>query len=151
MKFGIKQGLTRPAPAQQRSPAVCTAANPRGRSADCTASALRTSAGTGLRSIPPTPIPQRAVRAGDLFPNQRLLYSAPAVPHSIIQPDPQKGRHHGAGLFIACLVQKSEPKNATVLVTSNLTAYVWSTKCRRKKKLITQFSCKSRDKSFEPN
>jgi hypothetical protein len=55
----------------------------------------------------------------------------------------------------ACLVgsptQKANPKSATVPVTSNLTAYAWSTKCRRKKKLITQFSCKSRDKSFEPN
>jgi hypothetical protein len=43
------------------------------------------------------------------------------------------------------------PKSATVPVTSNLAAHAWSIKCRRKKKLITQFSCKSRDKSFEPN
>jgi hypothetical protein len=47
--------------------------------------------------------------------------------------------------------QKVNPKSATVLITSNLTADAWSTKYRRKKKLITQFSCKSRDKSFEPN
>jgi hypothetical protein len=55
----------------------------------------------------------------------------------------------------ACLVppptQKANSKSATVPVTSNLAAHAWSTKCRRKKKLITQFSCKSRDKSFEPN
>jgi hypothetical protein len=42
--------------------------------------------------------------------------------------------------------QKVNKKSATVLVTSNLTAHTWSTKCRRKKKLITQFSYKSRDK-----
>jgi hypothetical protein len=48
-------------------------------------------------------------------------------------------------------LQKANPKSATVPVTSNLTAYAWSTKYRRKKKLITQFCCKSRDKSFEPN
>jgi hypothetical protein len=47
--------------------------------------------------------------------------------------------------------KKVNPKSATVSVTSNLTANAWSTKCRRKKKLITQFSYKSRDKSFEPN
>jgi hypothetical protein len=47
--------------------------------------------------------------------------------------------------------RKVNPKSATVPVTSNLVAYAWSTKCRRKKKLITQFSCKSQDKSFEPN
>jgi hypothetical protein len=48
-------------------------------------------------------------------------------------------------------LQKAKPKSDTVLVTSNLTAYAWSTKYMRKKKLITQFGCKSRDKSFEPN
>jgi hypothetical protein len=48
-------------------------------------------------------------------------------------------------------LQKANPKSATVPVTSNLTAYAWSTKYMRKKKLITQFGCKSRDKSFEPN
>jgi hypothetical protein len=42
--------------------------------------------------------------------------------------------------------QKANQKSATVPVTSNLTPYAW-----RKKKLITQFGCKSRDKSFEPN
>jgi hypothetical protein len=47
--------------------------------------------------------------------------------------------------------RKVNPKGATVSVTSNLAAHAWSTKCRRKKKLIIQFSCKSRDKSFEPN
>jgi hypothetical protein len=47
--------------------------------------------------------------------------------------------------------QKVNLKSATVPVTSNLAAHAWSIKCRRKKKLITQFSCKSRDKSFEPN
>jgi hypothetical protein len=55
----------------------------------------------------------------------------------------------------ACLVdihtQKENPKSATVPVTSNLAAHAWSIKYRRKKKLITQFSCKSRDKSFKPN
>jgi hypothetical protein len=51
----------------------------------------------------------------------------------------------------ACLVAIQSKKVCTVLVTSNLAVHVWSTKCRRKKKLITQFSCKSRDKSFEPN
>jgi len=48
-------------------------------------------------------------------------------------------------------LQKANPKSATVPITSNLTAYAWSTKYRRKKKLIAQFGCKSRDKSFEPN
>jgi hypothetical protein len=47
--------------------------------------------------------------------------------------------------------QKVNPKSDTVPVTSNLAAHAWSTKYRRKKKLITQFNCKSRDKSFEPN
>jgi hypothetical protein len=47
--------------------------------------------------------------------------------------------------------KKVNPKSATVPVTSNLAAHAWSTKCRRKKKLITQFSYKSRDKSFKPN
>ena len=41
-------------------------------------------------------------------------------------------------------------KFCAVPVTSNLAAHVWSTKCRRKKKLITQFTEKSRDKTFEP-
>jgi hypothetical protein len=49
------------------------------------------------------------------------------------------------------LVPKRNSKSVTVPVTSNLAAHACSTKCRRKKKLITQFSCKSRDKSFEPN
>ena len=34
-------------------------------------------------------------------------------------------------------------------VTSNLAANALSIKCRRKQKLITQFVCKSRDKSFD--
>jgi hypothetical protein len=51
----------------------------------------------------------------------------------------------------ACLVPHTTKKVCTVSITSNLATHAWSTKCRRKKKLITQFSCKSRDKSFEPN
>jgi hypothetical protein len=47
--------------------------------------------------------------------------------------------------------QEVNPKSGTISVTLNFVAHAWSTKCRRKKKLITQFSCKSRDKSFEPN
>jgi hypothetical protein len=54
----------------------------------------------------------------------------------------------GKSLFSS---RKVNPKSATVSVTSNLAVHAWSTKCRRNKKLITQFSCKSRDKSFEPN
>ena len=45
-----------------------------------------------------------------------------------------------------------KPKNfCAVPVTSNLTAHAWSTKCRRKKKLIAQSRWKLRDKCFEPN
>jgi hypothetical protein len=57
-------------------------------------------------------------------------------------------RRHTRSLFSS---RKVNPKSATVSVTLNLAAHAWSTKYRRKKKLITQFSCKSRDKSFEPN
>ena len=43
-------------------------------------------------------------------------------------------------LLRACLDSK---KFYVVLVISNLTAHAWSTKCRRKKKLITQLAEKS--------
>ena len=43
--------------------------------------------------------------------------------------------------------KKFSPQN----VTSNLTAHAWSTKCRRKTKLIAQLGEKSRDETFEPN
>jgi len=36
-------------------------------------------------------------------------------------------------------------------ITSNLAAHAWSIKYRRKQKLITQFTCKSRDESFDPS
>ena len=42
-------------------------------------------------------------------------------------------------------------KFSRFLVTSNLVAYAWNIKYKRKQKLITQFSCKSRDKSFDPS
>ena len=42
-------------------------------------------------------------------------------------------------------------KFCIVTVTSNLAAHACSTKCRWKKKLITQLVEKSRDETFEPN
>jgi hypothetical protein len=57
----------------------------------------------------------------------------------------------GVGLKSLFSLQKANLKSAIISITSNLRTYAWSTKYRRKKKLITQFSCKSRDKSFEPN
>ena len=48
----------------------------------------------------------------------------------------------------ACLVPK---KFCALNITSNLAAHAWSTKCRRKKKLITQLVEKSRDETFESN
>jgi hypothetical protein len=63
-------------------------------------------------------------------------------------PTPCSSRFLLKSLFSS---RKVNPKSATVSVTSNFAAHAWSTKCRRKKKLIIQFSCKSRDKSFEPN
>jgi hypothetical protein len=45
----------------------------------------------------------------------------------------------------------SSQKFSTQNITSNLATYAWSIKCRRNKKIIAQFTVKSRDKSFKPN
>jgi len=50
----------------------------------------------------------------------------------------------------SCLVHlKNQKKKSRFPVTSNLTAHAWSIGYRRKQKLIAQFTCKSRDESFE--
>jgi hypothetical protein len=51
---------------------------------------------------------------------------------------------NSSGVFSS---QKFSPQN----ITSNLAAHAWSIKCRRNKKLIAQFTVKSRDESFKPN
>jgi hypothetical protein len=53
--------------------------------------------------------------------------------------------------FGARLVQKKvNLKSVTVSIILNLAVHIWNTKYRRKK-LIRQFSCKLRDKSFKSN
>ena len=56
-----------------------------------------------------------------------------------------------ASTTVQGLVRADSKKFYAVSVTSNLVAYVWSTKCRQKKKLIAQLSEKSRDETFESN
>jgi hypothetical protein len=54
--------------------------------------------------------------------------------------------------LMACLVVHATKKKFVQYLSHRILRHMpWSTKYRRKKKLITQFSCKSRDKSFEPN
>jgi hypothetical protein len=60
-------------------------------------------------------------------------------------------KQHTAGRgrsTVSLFIVKRNPKSATVHVTSNLTAHALNVD---EKKLITQFSCKSRDKSSESN
>ena len=66
----------------------------------------------------------------------------------LLPNDGQRGTEGVCDKLRACLESK---KFCAVLVTSNLAAHAWSTKCRRKKKLITQLGEKSRDKTFKPN
>ena len=49
------------------------------------------------------------------------------------------------------LVSLKTKKFSRFSVTSNLVAHALNIKYRRKQKLITQFSCKSRDESFNPS
>jgi hypothetical protein len=48
-----------------------------------------------------------------------------------------------------CLIHPKSKNFSRFHVISNLAVYVWNIKYRWKQKLITQFVCKSRDKSFK--
>jgi hypothetical protein len=98
-----------------------------------------------LRGPPPF---QHRLTAGrqQIWPLQ-YLQSTRATPFGERRHGEADDGTRPAGLF-SCPWKK---KVCTLPLVSNLAAHVWSTKYRRKKKIITQFSCKSRHKSFEPN
>ena len=61
------------------------------------------------------------------------------------------GRSVATALPRPCLVHPKSKKFSRFSVTSNLVAHARSIKYRRKQKLITQLSWKSRDESFDPS
>ena len=80
-----------------------------------------------------------AAEGGEAPRHQRADAAQPQDPHALAAHLEMKLR--------PCIVSKNF--QSRFLITSNLASHAWSIKYRWKQKLITQFTCKSRDESFD--